>query len=128
MASRRCAEWRFPTEKQQRKEDMERKLRRDPDQAPKTDEACWWDAVLSDSHAETPRPSPSRTLGEIRSDLLRVECLRCFRIVEIQRLDAIKLYGSEAAWKDVGSRLLNNGCEQRTGRHEEDGCWPDFRG
>lgn len=29
-------------------------------------------------------------------------------------------------WKDVGQRLLDNTCTQRTGRHEEDGCWPTF--
>jgi hypothetical protein len=22
--------------------------------------------------------------------------------------------------------LLDNGCQQRTGRHEEDGCWPNW--
>ena len=87
----------------------------------------WWQSVLSDPRAVTPRPAPARTLSEIRSDLLRVECLRCFRIVEIKRMDAIKLYGLHAVWKDVGNRLLDDGCQHRTGRHEEDGCWPDFR-
>jgi hypothetical protein len=69
----------------------------------RNDEDCRWDAVLSDPRAVT--STPSRTLGEIRSDLLRVECLRCFRIVEIQGLDAVRLYGSHAIWKDVGHRL-----------------------
>jgi hypothetical protein len=23
-------------------------------------------------------------------------------------------------------RLLDNTCQQRTGKHEEDGCWPAF--
>jgi hypothetical protein len=93
----------------------------------RTDEECWWDSVLADPRAETTRPSPARTLGEIRSDLLRVECLRCFRTVEIARAAAVRLYGADARWKDVGSRLLADGCEIRTGRHEVDGCWPDFR-
>ena len=31
-----------------------------------------------------------------------------------------------AVWKDVAQRLLDNTCRQRTGRHEEDGCWPAF--
>jgi hypothetical protein len=57
---------------------------------------------------------------------LRVECLRCFRTVEIQRLDAVKLYGPHAILKDVGSRLLDDGCQHRRGRHEEDGCWPNW--
>ena len=29
-------------------------------------------------------------------------------------------------WRDVGQRLLDNTCSQRTGRLEEDGCWPSF--
>ncbi len=29
-------------------------------------------------------------------------------------------------WKDVGMKLLDNGCQERTGRLEEDGCWPSF--
>jgi hypothetical protein len=57
----------------------------------------------------------------------RVECSRCSRAVEIQRLDAVKLYGPHAIWKDVGQRLLDDGCKIRTGRHEEDGCWPEFK-
>jgi hypothetical protein len=83
--------------------------------------------VLGDLRAETPRPSPARSLGAIRSDLLCVECLRCLRIVEIQRMDAVRLYGPHAIWKDVGQRLPDDGCQHRSGRHEEDGCWPDFR-
>jgi hypothetical protein len=23
--------------------------------------------------------------------------------------------------------LLDDGCQHRSGRHEEDGCWPDWR-
>jgi hypothetical protein len=71
-------------------------------------------------------PIQQRRLSEIPRELLRVECLRCFRTVEIQRLDAIGLYGPHSIWNDVGSRLLDDGCQQRTGRLEEDGCWPDW--
>ncbi len=67
-------------------------------------------------------------LSEIPRELLRIECARCARCVESQRLDAVKLYRPHAVWKDVGSRLLDDGCQIRTGRHEEDGCWPDFSG
>jgi hypothetical protein len=28
--------------------------------------------------------------------------------------------------KDVAQRLLDDTCQVRTGRHEEDGCWPSF--
>ncbi|MBN9007565.1 MAG: hypothetical protein J0H40_19380 [Rhizobiales bacterium] len=126
MASRRCADWRFPTEKQARAEETARRLRANAPPT-RTDEECWWDSVLSDPRAATPRPSPARSLKDIKSELLRVECLRCMRIVEIQRLDAVRLYGGEVTWKAVGQKLLDDGCQHRTGRHEEDGCWPDFR-
>ena len=46
--------------------------------------------------------------------------------VEIQTVDAVRLYGSNANWKDVARRLLDDSCQQRTGRYEEDGCWPAF--
>jgi hypothetical protein len=65
-------------------------------------------------------------LSEIPRELLRVECARCSRCVEILRLDAIKLCGPHAIWRDVGQALLDNGCRVRTGRLEEDGCWPDW--
>jgi hypothetical protein len=58
--------------------------------------------------------------------VLRVSCRRCERIVEIQTADAVRLYGGNAVWKDVAQRLLDNTCQQRTGRHEEDGCWSTF--
>jgi hypothetical protein len=39
---------------------------------------------------------------------------------------AVRLYGGKAVWKDVAQRLLDDTCQQRTGRYEEDGCWPGF--
>jgi len=65
-----------------------------------------------------------RSLSGIRRPVLRVSYRRCERSVEIQNADAVRLYGGNAIWKDVG--LLDNTCQQRTGRHEEDGCWPAF--
>ncbi|MGY3443308.1 MULTISPECIES: hypothetical protein [unclassified Bradyrhizobium] len=41
-------------------------------------------------------------------------------------VDATRLYGPDAVWKDVGQKLLEVTCTQRTGRLEEDGCWPAF--
>ena len=58
--------------------------------------------------------------------VLRSSCPRCERIVEIQKSDAVRLYGPDAVWREVGQRLLDNTCQQRTGRYEEDGCWPSF--
>jgi hypothetical protein len=48
------------------------------------------------------------------------------RIVEIQKADAVRFYGPNAFWQEVAQRLLDQTCTNRTGRHEEDGCWPDF--
>lgn len=91
--------------------------------------AEYWETVASDPRLDAERPGPSiRTLrlSEISRHLLRVSCARCGRIVEIQKADAARFYGPEAVWKEVGQRLLDNTCQQRTGRYEEDGCWPQF--
>lgn len=88
----------------------------------------YWQAVLDDLHAEA-RPAPSRgalRLSQIPRHLLRVGCRRCGRLIEIQKVDATRLYGPDALWRSVGQRLLDNTCQERTGRHEEDGCWPTF--
>jgi hypothetical protein len=91
----------------------------------------YWQAVMDDPLAYAkPRTAgaPSRLLrlSEIAQHILRVSCSRCARIVEIQKADAVRLYGQTAVWKDVGQRLLDNTCQVRTGRHEDDGCWPSF--
>jgi hypothetical protein len=87
-----------------------------------------WDALLADPRAagRPPLPIQQCRLSEIPRHVLRVECIRCFRIVEIQKADALRLYGPHAVWKDVGQRLLDQTCSNRTGRHEEDGCWPKW--
>ena len=89
----------------------------------------YWQALLEDAGAEV-APSEASVaalqLTKIPQHLLRVNCRRCSRTVEIQKVDAIRLYGQQAVWKDVGQRLLDDTCTQRTGRHEEDGCWPFY--
>ena len=89
----------------------------------------YWQAVLDDASADARqvgRPIQSRKLSEIGRHVLRVSCSRCGRTVEIQTADAVRLAGPDALWKNVGQRLLDDTCTQRTGRHEEDGCWPAF--
>jgi hypothetical protein len=129
MASDRPASWRMPTPKQMEKLSLRQPAPRNDDPAPDgalPDE--YWEALLRDPRvADKPRPPVEQMpLAKISREVLRVECRRCSRCVEIQRLDAIRLYGPMAVWKDVGQRLLDDGCRIRTGRHEEDGCWPDF--
>ena len=89
--------------------------------------AEYWESVLKDPRAdETGAERRQRRLSEIQRHVLRISCRRCERTVEIQKADAVRLYGGNALWKDVAQRLLDNTCQQRTGRHEEDGCWPAF--
>lgn len=87
----------------------------------------YWDSVLTDPHvAVTGTQLRQRRLSEIQRHVLRVNCRRCDRTVEIQTAEGVRLYGRNAVWKDVAQRLLDDTCQQRTGRHEEDGCWPAF--
>lgn len=91
----------------------------------------YWQALLEDARADGGRPGPGPSgrllqLSQIHQHLLRVSCRRCARTVEIQKVDAVRLCGPDAVWKDVAQRLLDNTCSERTGRLEEDGCWPSF--
>ena len=89
--------------------------------------AEYWESVLKDPRADaTATQKRRRRLSEIQRHVLRVSCRRCERTVEIETADAVRLYGGNAVWKDVAQRLLDNTCQQRTGRHEEDGYWPTF--
>lgn len=144
MASRRCAEWRLPNEKQQRAEETARntvraaQARLPGNEQPNVTPALgpsdptpdsYWESILSDPRAEAARPPQSsrpRRLADARRESVRFECLRCFRIVEVAVADAIKLYGGQAPTKDVGRKLLEQGCQSRTGSRDDDGCWPDI--
>ncbi|RXH26298.1 hypothetical protein XH99_20355 [Bradyrhizobium nanningense] len=130
----RPASWRMPTRKQMDK--MAASVGRNV--APKSGSAPngdlppeYWGALLADPRAEGADPGRGASaralrLAQIAEHLLRVGCRRCGRTVEIQKVDAVRLYGPSAIWLDVGQRLLDNTCSQRSGRHEEDGCWPAF--
>jgi len=100
-----------------------------PGLAPNQDlPAEYWQALLDDPCAQDKPVSSAerKRLTQIARHILRVSCRRCARTVEIQKADAVRLYGPDATWRNVGQRLLDNTCTQRTGRHEEDGCWPSF--
>ena len=125
----RPASWRMPTPKQKEKLAASAARRASPSSAapdaPLTAE--YWESVLKDPRADaTATQKRRRRLSEIQRHVLRVSCRRCERTVEIETADAVRLYGGNAVWKDVAQRLLDNTCQQRTGRHEEDGCWPTF--
>jgi hypothetical protein len=125
----RPASWRMPTPKQMEKLAAEATRRPEaPVAAPDAPlPAEYWDSVLRDPRAQADGAQiRQRRLAEIQRHVLRISCRRCERTVEIQTADAVRLYGGNAAWKDVAQRPLDNTCQQRTGRHEEDGCWPAF--
>jgi hypothetical protein len=43
--------------------------------------------------------------------VLRVSCQWCDRIVEVETVDTVCLYGAHAIWKDAGGRILDNTCQ-----------------
>jgi hypothetical protein len=89
----------------------------------------YWQAILDAAETDRVPLGPSirtQQLADIQRHLLRVACWRCGRTVEIRKADAVRLAGPQAVWKDVGQQLLDDTCTQRTGRHEEGGCWPTF--
>lgn len=130
----RPASWRFPSMKQIQKLANRPAVGKNapPAQAigPADDlPPQYWESLLREAGADAARagkPIQARELSEIGSHLLRVCCGRCGKIVEIQKADAARLYGADAVWREVGQRLLDNTCTERTGHHEEDGCWPSF--
>jgi uncharacterized protein (DUF885 family) len=126
----RPASFRMPTSKQMEKLATEAARRATvPAVAPDASlPAEYWDSVMKDPRAGADRGirMRQRKLSQISRHVLRVACQRCERIVEIQTVDAVRLYGGNAIWKDIAQRLLDDTCQQRTGRLEEDGCWPAF--
>ncbi|WP_456648600.1 MULTISPECIES: hypothetical protein [unclassified Bradyrhizobium] len=130
----RPASWRMPTPKQMEKMAAAISRKAPPRGGPGPGDDLppeYWQALLDDGGVDARRLSASASgrmlrLDQIPQHLLRVGCRRCGRTVEIQKADAARLYGPDAVWRDVGQRLLDNICTQRTGRHEEDGCWPSF--
>lgn len=128
------ASWRMPTRKQM--EHMARRVGREGlpvrGLAPgaicltNTGKPSWRPRAPT---ADKPAPAPpSGYCGSVRvpGHVLRVDCQRCGRIIEIQMADALRLYGAEAVWRGVRQRLLDDTCTHRTGRYEENGCWPSF--
>jgi len=106
-------------------ESARRDSSRDPDPADNLPHE-YWSALLTDPRALEGPPIgiATRRVPEATPAMLRVSCRRCGRLVEIARADAARLYGAETPVKVVARRLLDVTCQSRTGRYEEDGCWP----
>jgi hypothetical protein len=125
----RPASWRMPTPKQMEKLAAEAHRHLElPAGAPEEPlPPEYWQSLLQDPRAlSNGLQTRQRCLSEIQRHVLRVSCRRCERTVEIQTVDAVRLYGGKVTLKDVAQRLLDDTCQVRTGRLEEDGCWPSF--
>jgi hypothetical protein len=126
----RPASWRMPNIQQMEKLASEHdRMALDSEPGPDAPPpAEWWDSVLSDPRAAGKPwlPIEQRRLSEVPRSLLRVECSKCLRLIEIPKGDAVRLYGPHAVLKDVGLALLEDGCQARTGSRDDDGCWPSW--
>ena len=60
-------------------------------------------------------------LCQMSQHILRVECRRCSRTVEIQKVDAIRLYGSELATSFIDRPSLIGGMRIQVGSDVYDG-------
>ncbi len=132
MGKERMASWRMYSRKQIDKlagiaDQQRRPSPPEPAPADQIPDALW-QSLLDDPRAagKPKQPIQQCRLADIHHHMLRVECSRCSRIVEMQKAEAIRYFGADAIWKNVGQRLLDQTCTNRTGRHEEDGCWPDW--
>lgn len=73
--------------------------------------AKYWESVLKDPRVSaTGAQMRQERLSEIQRNVLHVSYRRCERNVEIQTVDAVRLYGGKAVWKDVAQRLLDDKC------------------
>jgi hypothetical protein len=85
---------------------------------------AYWEFIVQDHRGQirTGVPIQQRRLSEIPRHVLRVTCLAAtgsWRSRPSMRC-------ASTVWKDVGMKLLDDGCRERTGGLEEDGCWPSF--
>jgi hypothetical protein len=108
----RPASWRMPTPKQMEK--LAAEAARKPANAAVAPEAPlppeYWQSVLQDPRALSGGlQTRQKPLSEIQRHVLRVSCRRCERTVEIQKADAVRLYGGKAIWKDVPRSRLRRG-------------------
>jgi hypothetical protein len=70
-------------------------------------------------------PIQQRRLSEIPRHVLRLCCRPVIGSWK-SRPSMLRIYRAHAVWKDVGMKLLDEGCGERTGHLEEDGCWTSF--
>src|SRR4051794_15132456 len=110
----RPASWRMPTPKQMDKMAAAVGRKAPPPRGLPPDDVLppeYWQALVEGADADGGDPGRAASgrplrLSDIPQHLLRVGCRRCGRIVEIQKVDADRLYSPNAIWRDVGQRLL----------------------
>jgi hypothetical protein len=69
---------------------------------------AYWEFIVQDHRGQirTGVPIQQRRLSEIPRHVLRVTCRRCDRIVEIQTVDAVRVYGLERCRYEAARRWL----------------------
>lgn len=87
---------------------------------------CSYAACPIDLQAEPLASNPRASLARVGLSGVPLTCASAASL-RIQKADAIRLYREDASAGDVARKLLGTVCEMRTGRHEEDGCWPTVR-
>src|SRR4051812_2951016 len=107
----RPASWRMPTRQQMDRMAAAAAVGRNapplPGLGPNDDlPPEYWQALLEDARTAGGRPGPGpsgrlQRLSQIPTHLLRVGCRRCGRTVEIQKVDAVRLCGTDALLRDV---------------------------
>jgi hypothetical protein len=103
------AGWRMPS--RQEIEEAERRRRPDPEKKSSSADDGWWDAALGRSARRRPAGNPiqARRLAEIPREVLRVECLRRFPVVEIRLPGCAQALRAARGGKDVRVGLPADG-------------------
>jgi hypothetical protein len=84
-----------------------------------------WTSLLTDARAAGKPPS-FRSSNAASPTSNAMCCASGARIVEMRKVDAVEYFGADALWKNVSQRLLDQTYTNRSGSHDEDGCWPDW--
>lgn len=140
MAGRTCAGWRFPTEKQARTEKTLMRMQQnitpldsESRAAPSTSAGpgdpmpgAYWAASSPSLWLVRSPASTSATAACERSRASGFRAAAAIVPSRFRRRTLSASTGSTPFWKDVGMKLLDSGCQERTGVREYDGCWPSY--
>ena len=91
----------------------------------------YWQAVLNDAAGDRGSPWPVPPSGRSGCPIFSGTCCGSPAAAaggpsRSRRPMPSGWPGPTRSGRTSGSGLLDDTCQQRTGRHEEDGCWPSF--